>query len=221
MLMPPPQHRGCVAVRDQDKIIPIGNGLTESEKSWLGVFIGEESRPMDFGSQLWDLLQENWNCLEAFTTNLLSFSTWKEYQSGGLCPFCGKFGVGQPDKISGHILDKYQAGEIAPDPEAVYHTHLPANKVISSENEKTDGLWIEWVYLIDPKTYSLEILKAVRIAGQHRVQSRFTSLMQDSYRYMSIAFCSLFNDEPNWEVIQQKGINSAKYYFDKYPSQTV
>jgi hypothetical protein len=104
---------------------------------------------------------------------------------------------------------------MAPDPTSTWHNHVKPQPAIKSENAEDDGLWVEWVYLVDPKNYSLEILKAVRKKGFHTVIKQGKRWEQENYRYISVAFCSLFNTEPNWDVIERKGLNMSEYYFDK------
>lgn len=206
----PQRKRGTVAIRREDG--------KDGDKNWLGVFINDKSNPIQFGSQLWDELQDHWRCLGRFAMNLLNCAYWDEYKNGGLCPFCGKYGVGQPHAVSGHIFEKYQdkgPESILVDPKAIWHTHILPKPAIESKNAIDDGLWIEWVYLVDPKTYNLEILKAVRIKGFHTVIKQKKKWEQENYQYVSAASCNLFCDEPNWDIIEQRGLNMAEYYFDK------
>ena len=186
----PQRKRGSVAIRQKDS--------KDGEMNWLGVFINDNSNPVKFGSQLWDELQDHWKCLKRFADMVLDCAYWDEYKNGGLCPFCGKIGVGQPNAVAGHIFKLVQEnGEesMAPDPASIHHTHIKPQPAIKSENFKTDGLWIEWVYVVDPKTYSLEILKAVRTEGFHTVRRGLKSFQQENYKYISVAFCTLFNDK--------------------------
>jgi len=210
------RKRGSVAIR-QD--------APDDEMKWLGVFINDNSNPIKFGSQLWAELQDHWRCLDRLAGMILDCAYWDEYKNGGLCPFCGKHGVGQPHAVSGHIFKLVKDnGEksMAPDPNATWHNHILPQPTIKSENFKTDGLWIEWVYVIDPKTYSLEILKAVRDKGFHNTTRAGKKWEQENYRYNSVAFCSLFNDEPDWENIETRGLNASEYYFDKAgPKKTI
>jgi hypothetical protein len=211
MLMNLPQRkRGSVAMRQADD--------DTGEKNWIGVFINDDSNPIKFGSQLWEELQDHWKCLNRFTSNLLDFSYWNEYKNGGLCLFCGKFGVGQPNAVTGRILKLVQENgpkSMAPDPKSIEHTHIRPQARIEAKNAKGDGLWIEWVYVIDPKTYSLEILKAVRAKGFNTVIREGKRWQQENYQYISVASVNLFCDEPKWDIIEKKGLNMAEYYFDK------
>jgi hypothetical protein len=211
MGIPPiPKKRGSVAIRQADS--------SDGEKNWLGVFINEKSNPIEFGSQLWYEIQDHWKSLDRFATNLLKCGYWDEYKNGGLCQYCGKFGVGQPNTVSGYIFKLVQENEkysMAPDPNSVYHNHIKPQPRLEAKNAIDDGLWIEWVYIIDPKTYSLEILKAVRAKGFHNVTRLRRHWEQENYQYVSVALCSLFNDEPNWDIVEQRGLNMAEYYFGK------
>lgn len=199
------RRRGSVAIKQGD--------------DWKGIFISEHSTPLEFGEQLWNILQAHWKCLDRFSKALLNCGYWQEYVNGGLCPFCGKFDVGQPNQISGHILQIFQENgpkSMAPDPESNWHNHLKPVASILSKNAKEDGLWIEWVYVIDPKTYTLDVLKAVRAEGSHRVAQTGRKWEQENYQYITAASCSLFHCEPNWNIIEQNGLNYADYYFQKF-----
>lgn len=211
------QRRGTVAIC-QDIHTVNKDGMESIEKKWQGVFIGSSSNPINFGPELWEILQNNWRRLDKFADELFHCGYWAEYRDGGLCPFCGKFGVGYPSFVNGNLFKLYQDNgphSMAPDPEARGHTHIPPCPSIESKNAEDDGLWIEWAYIVDPKTYSLEILKAVRAKGFHISKKQGKKWHQENYQYISTSHCCLFNDEPNWEVIERRGINMSKYYFDK------
>ena len=204
------RRRGTVAIRQKDG--------KDGDQNWLGVFINDNSNPMEFGSKLWAELQDHWKCLGRFADNLLKYAYWDEYVNGGLCIFCGKHGVGQPHAVSGHIFDLVIGNgpkSMAPDPNSTWHTHIKPQPLVEAKNAIDDGLWIEWAYVVDPKTYSLEILKAVRTKGFHTVVKDKKKWQQENYKYVSAASVNLFCDEPNWDIIEHRGLNMAEYYFDK------
>jgi hypothetical protein len=206
----PQRTRGSVAIKKAS--------TEDVENNWLGVYINDKSNPIEFGPQIWKELQDHWQCLNRFASNLLKCAYWDEYKNDGLCPYCGKFGVGQPNNVAGHIVVQYaEKGpeSLAPDPMSVYHNHIIPQPALEAKGAKGDGLWIEWVYVVDPKTYSLDILKAVRDKGSHTVTRHLRQWPQENYKYISVAFCSLFNNEPNWDIIEKRGINMACYHFNK------
>ena len=211
------QKRGTIAIC-QDVHTFDKNGMEHVEKKWLGIFVPPDSSPIHFGPELWGVLQNNFYQLDKFSTELLKCGHWTEYINGGLCPFCGKFGVGHPNVIDSSLLDLVRGNgpkSMAPDPLFARNTHLPPYPCVVSKNAEDDGLWIEWVYVIDPKTYSFEVLKSVRVKGFHDSKRGNKALRQENYQYVSTSHCCLFNDEPNWGIIEQRGINMSKYYFDK------
>jgi len=213
----PQRRRGSVAIRQADTVTLEGD-VEFRDKNWLGVFINDDSNPVKFGSQLWEELQDHWQCLGRFADNLLKCSYWDEYKRGGLCQFCGKFGVGQPNAVSGHIFKLVQENgpkSMAPDPNSTWHTHIKPMPAIEAKNSIDDGMWIEWAYVLDPKKYSLEILKAVRLKGFHETMRNGKKWQQENYQYVSAASVNLFCEEPNWEIIENRGLNMAEYYFDK------
>ena len=189
-------------------------------KGWKGVFKLSNSNPMVFGEQLWETLQENWQVLNRFGTELLKYGFWEEYETGGLCPFCGKH-KGYPMKISGTLIRDYQDKIFFPDPEMKNHSHSTQRKAfINSKDAKEDGLWLEWIYVIDPKTYSLEVLKSVRAKGFHYRKDLFNrKAKQDNYQYFPIGLFSLLGDEPNWEFMEKQGRGFSSFYYNKFPSR--
>ncbi len=210
----PTRKRGAVAIK------------TDFGDTWIGVYINDGSNPFIFGSQIWSMLQENWQGLERWAKSLLECGYWEEFLNDGICPYCGKYGVGQPHLISGNVLNKYRGygpDSMAPDPNCSGHTHLPAMPTLSSVNEERDGLWIEWAYVLDVKTYSLEIFRAVRAGGTVIVTqpSLIVNLpglkrKQPKYRYFPMGIFNLMGDEPDWNEIERKGLNVSKYYHNKF-----
>ncbi len=199
--------------------------MTDDADGWVGVYINDGSNPISFGSQLWNMLQANWKCLDRWGKSLLECGYWEEFQNGGLCQFCGKFGVGQPHRIKGSVYDQYHSmgpKSLAPDPFCNGHTHLPAMPTVSSINEETDGLWVEWAYVLDPQTYNLSILRAVRSGGTFKVRPSSMGGMQieqPKCKYYQLDTFNLMSPEPNWELIEEEGLKIAQYYFNKYAEQ--
>lgn len=116
---------------------------------------------------------------EDFKKSLLSFTDWREYLNGGICPYCGKKGRGQPVSISGMIFglepenmardevikelsrkndkdSKYILESLKstgyPDPEARFHGHTLDGRTVKETHlfqDDADPLFIEWIYVID------------------------------------------------------------------------
>lgn len=197
------RKRGAVAIR-------LGKG-------WKAAYNEYRSNPTLFGPELWEILQENWKSLSRFGVDVLKAAYWEDYLNGGLCPYCGKFDKGHPHSIQGNLIQDIQNGLLAPDPDAKYHTHGIPTACLSSSNEDIDGLWIEWVYVIDHENYMLEVLKSVRDKGTRFVIRPGQKWEQDRYRYVSVGMYSLFGDEPIWSEVEHKGLKMSAYYYDKYP----
>lgn len=195
-------------------------GIRTGPNKWEGVFVSDDSNPVAFTEQLWQMLQENWQSLGRWGEELLEYGYWDEYMNDGICPYCGKSDVGQPHKINGLIHKQYLSGKFIPDPQAISHTHLKSSKVLS-KNAKVDGLWIEWVYIIDPKTYSLEVLRAVYtgeffMAKRKSLADVEVSFRQPIYRYFPLKLFSLLGDEPDWQTVEQQGLSVSRYYHEKF-----
>lgn len=199
----PMRRRGAVAIRS-------------SENSWTGVFKADGSQPITFGEDIWSRLQDNWKCLVHWGKDLLSYGEWEDYLRGGRCPYCGKVGLGQPFKAHLSIIKQFNEGRLAPDVKCKKHAHIPPMPCLLSENEKVDGLWIEWVYVVDPINYTLEVLKSVRDKGATPFSSEGRNWNQPNYRYLSVGLFSLFDLQPAWLAVQNKGNGMSNYYYNKY-----
>ena len=183
---------------------------------WIGVLKTGVSMPNDFGPILWEHLQSNVNSLHRFSKTLFNSNSWEEYINEGLCPYCGKFDVGSPVQIRGDIFHKVELGKIAPDEDAKFHKHTTHKPKLYSQDESLNGLWIDWVYLINPESYALEVLKAVRSKGKQRIEIRNVFSMQNNYEYRSLGFFNLFREEPDWWKIRRKGLSLSGFYYKKY-----
>jgi len=78
-----------------------------TEKSWRGVYNHCDSYPSYLGEDISAELREWLNggkSLKSFCEKLLQYTDWREFKNGGLCPYCGAIGLGQPHSISGCIL---------------------------------------------------------------------------------------------------------------------
>jgi len=193
--------------------------MTDNDEAWLGVYINDGSNPITFGSQLWWMLQENWKCLERWGKSLLECGYWEEFQNGGLCPYCGKFGVGQPHRVKGSVIHLYESKgpkSIAPDPHCNGHSHLPTMPTVVSTNEMTDGMWVEWAYVLDPKTYNLTIHRSVRCGGTFEARQGGRKWDQPKFKYFQLDTFNLHGYEPDWENLEKRGLAASFYYHQKY-----
>lgn len=77
--------RGCVAWREKDG-------------TWKGVYNHSDSYPTWLGAEVWEWI--NKLGAEAVIRRLKSVGDWREFESGGVCQYCGKV-AGQPHSISG------------------------------------------------------------------------------------------------------------------------
>lgn len=210
--------KGAIAIRRNKTVQHYGEPEIV-ESVWKGVFHSQDSTPTVFGPVLWEILQDHWKCLNRFAKQLLDCAYWEEYMHDGLCPYCGKYGVGAPDKVRADILVSYHNGELAPDPDCKNHNHIPPMPTVASYNAKEDGLWIEWVYVINPNTYELEILKSVRTEGFRISYQSTCAWKMNNYRYALVGLFSLFQGEPDWVDVESKGLTLSDKMFRKYQLQ--
>lgn len=182
--------RGCVAV-------------WTGRHRWRGVYNHSDSYPTGLGKELWDYLHQDGVDLIKFGEELMHYGDWREYRNGGLCEYCGKVGVGQPHTISGDIyVAHHQDGQAFPDPDATKHQHGTEKARIRSEHEKQEGLFIEWVYVIDPKRRTLTVLTALRDFGEHTRKGNAGSFKSPNYRWEPLGTFSLDGEEPEWEYLE-------------------
>lgn len=187
------------------------------KQKWSGVINPIETTPKDFGPILWEHLQDNFNSLDRFSRMLLSHNSWQEYIDDGLCPYCGKYDVGAPVNVLGNLFLQIKNGILAPDEDARFHRHITNSSKISVDNGYKIGYCADWVYLVHPKDYTLEVLKSVITDGTHTIHiAGLLPIPQNNFRYYSLAFFSMFKEEPDWEALARHGNGISQYYFDRY-----
>ena len=89
--------RGCVAIKR-------GSG-------WIGVYNHSDSYPTGLVKDLWDYLHQDGVDLRQFAEELLKYDDWRNFLEGGICPYCGKVGQGQPHSIRGDVAYPSLVGE--------------------------------------------------------------------------------------------------------------
>jgi len=210
--------RGCVAIG--------------TPGSWRGVYNHWDSYPTGLGRKLWDHLHPDGKLrdLNTFAQELLQYGDWREYLNNGICPYCGKR-AGQPHSIGGQICEAYVLHNLDPDeyqryiqkygypdPDAKYHQHGngPEDQITS---DAPDPLFIEWVYVVNPKTRRLFVLarKYVPMPSDFSLPDEQTWCVlietpegkawwypgcSAAYRHILVAAVDLQGPEPDWEAIE-------------------
>jgi hypothetical protein len=206
---PEPPVKGSVAIQKDSGNIP-------NEAGFVGVYHAKECEPTKLGQELWYILQENWKCLSNFASNLLQYGYWDDYINDGICRYCGKHDVGHCNSATGSLMVELGAGKIAPDPLSLNHTHVPSNPIVLSENAEQDGLYLQWVYVVDPKRYTMEIFRSVRKRGTCISVIKGKKHRQNAYQYFPVGIFSLHDSMPDWEEVEQRGLDFSKFYHNKY-----
>ena len=100
-----------------------------------------------------------------------------------------------------------------PDPKAKYHKHGDLTDNITSGNP--DPLFIEWVYVVNPKKRTLAVLSsrsdgktptkaaAVKKGGPTLRKDGYWDYGHCAFRHVKVAEISLDGKEPNWKKIER------------------
>ncbi len=192
---------------------------------WRGVYNHYDSYPSGLGKELWDYLKGHNIDLKKFAGELLQYDDWRNYLNGGLCPYCGKMGLGQAHSLTGSVIE-FQSKEFNdgpqdyfPDPEGKDHKHEPLQGAgIYSKNAKYDALFIEWVYVVDPLLARIEVYAGTKAKGKHKETSYDgqRSWMADNYQYVLVTVIDLNQPEPDWEAIENYEKKLSDAFFEAH-----
>ena len=201
--------RGCVAVGTVNK--------------WRGLYNHSDSYPSGLGQELYEHVMRQMltgKTLAEIGDSILKFDDWRNYLEGGVCKYCGQM-TGQPHSIRADIAMAADDGVKYPDREAKYHKHNDLNTVaedhITSDNP--DPLFIEWVYVLDPKANAIHVLKhescpmvklkkplEMNADGTTKEYTRKLSGGRFHYGHcvykMTHVGSLSFDSKPDWEVIE-------------------
>lgn len=183
--------------------------------SWRGVYNHFDSYPEGLGADLFEHLQSK--DLHQFAKDLMQFDDWRDYLNGGVCPYCGGVGLGQPHTISMAISEAAPPGSTKfPDPERKYHMHSYDNKKRSEvranctpDNEKKDALWWEWVYIVDSETRTIKILTNC-MASKSKVDG------PADFQWVEVCVISIDQKDIDWGKIGELGSEISDQYYEKY-----
>jgi len=207
--------RGCVAV-----------GTIEE---WTGLYNHANSNPLNLGKEVWAEINEKYKGdLAKFCKDIMNYDDWRNFKANGVCKFCGFRGNGQPTAIHSHIYhfdhpneeegykkvdDKIKMNIDStgfPDPDCKYHEHKKLTSKVTSENP--DPLFIEWIYLLNPKDATISILSRRKdkdfVPGDCKEK-----YVKDKDGYYNYGHCrakhglvillNVGGKEPDWEAIQK------------------
>jgi len=200
--------RGCVAI-----------GTPEH---WVGVYNHFDSYPTGLGRELWEHLEGE--DLQKFASELLKYDEWRHYLNKGVCPYCGKKGVGHPHTIRGDVygFDSpfFKRSELPeeirrnieetgyPDPEVKWHKHASLDDKITSDSP--DPLFIEWVYVVEPEARMIHILTSVLVEDTwdrpvktpEKLEGNVWDYGHCKCKHELVKSVSLDEPEPDWEEIE-------------------
>ena len=189
--------RGVVAIKQGD--------------SWRGVYNHFDSYPEGLGADLFKHLQGG--DLHQFAKDLMRFDDWRDYLGGGVCPYCGGVGLGQPHTIS---MVMPNGGTKFPDPKRKYHMHSYNNEKrdgiranCTPNDEKNDALWWEWIYIVDPDTATIRILTNC-MASKSKIDG------PADFQWVEVHEISIDQKDIDWKKIRELGSEISDRYYDKY-----
>jgi len=209
--------RGSVAWRDGDNVV--------------GVYNHWDSYPTVLGKSVWDAVQKDG--IAKVLDGLKSVGDWREFESGGICAYCGKK-EGQPHSISGLICGfdlpdtNKPAAKTAeekeveenikktghPDPEAKWHQH--GDSAADHFDPFTDPLFMEWIYILDPEKNVIEIwahctaseeARVILKRENKKVSNPVSSERQENpwtYAHYLVDEIAVDGEEPGWDYLQER-----------------
>ena len=199
--------------------VGIGN-----ESEWSGRYNHSDSYPTWLGKEVWHFATEairKDGDLKQFADTLLGFTDWRQMETGGICEYCGKK-TGQAHTIQGDIATKAwnrKEGDPYPDPDALFHQHddrEPNSDGVNITQETDDWLFLEWGYVIDPKTNMMHIFKGciqTPILFNRvfiRDNGKRDTYQESRYTVAPICSVSLLGSEPDWEQIDSNALDIAQ-----------
>lgn len=161
-----------------------------------GVYNHSDSYPTWLGEQVWSKARQVG--IGNLIATLKLFSDWRDLETDGVCPYCGKV-AGHPVSIRGDMYLAHMEGQQYPDPEAKYHKHT--NGADDQFDPFTDPLSMQWVYLLDDEHNSIQVWKAVKatknIGGVHTEPI-------EGYCHVLIATLGVDScPDPDWESLER------------------
>lgn len=80
----------------------------KTKRGYEAIYNHWDSYPSGLGFESYEYVVENYikkgKSFNDFKSDLLRYTEWREFLHKGVCPYCGKHGVGQPVNISGIIF---------------------------------------------------------------------------------------------------------------------
>lgn len=171
----------------------------------IGVYNHFDSYPSQLGRQVWHYAKELG--LPNLIKRLRQVGDWEEFLSGGVCEYCGKV-AGQAQSIMPsnfncqRNLETGRFPEI-PDPEARYHEHGNSSK--DQFEPFKNGLFMEWVYVLDEATNCIEVWMSVPQYRLYKYRNlgMITTDIFDDHDFTHVLFKRFNVDEdvPNWDFV--------------------
>jgi hypothetical protein len=159
---------------------------------WRGIYNDSDSYPSSLGKKVREILiseNEEGKALKEIAANILAFDNWRNFESGGICPYCGQIATRPHSMSSDLVMSGGGSDGEFPDADCLRHEHDPIGDL--EENQIThegleDDSDIDWIYVINVKSRLI-----------HVIDNR------DTYgRNLHVGDIALRGTEPNYEHLE-------------------
>ena len=177
-----------------------------TDGSHKGVYNHDVSEPTALGASVF--AEAKTRGLGSLVELLHSCGDWREIR-GGVCPYCGKV-AGQAHSISAMITAAARQGAEYPDPDARYHKH--GGREEDQFDPFDDPLAIEWVYVLMPEQYLIEVWAHARHtrarAKNWKRWSRikYKAFSGNVYTHVHVVDIRVSEPEPDWKALEARGL---------------
>lgn len=131
---------------------------------WRGIYNYSDSYPTCLGKKVREVLiseNEDGKSLKEIAANILAFDDWRNYQSGGICPYCGQIAT-QPHSMSSDLVMSGGGSEGEfPDPNCLRHEHDPIGDLEETQvthEDLNDDSQTDWIYVINVKLRLIHVI---------------------------------------------------------------
>lgn len=195
---------------------------------WRGIYNNSDSYPTCLGANIRATLVEKiagGQSLRSISENILLFDDWRNFISGGVCPYCGKITT-QPHSMSSDLVMNAGSPDDFPDPECLRHSHEAMDlEDLQITNEDIDAEpYLEWIYIINVKSRLIHVIdNRERYGGNLHVGDIPLRGAEPNYHHLECSAdysrcdCTAWSHFPEIDSEGPQGRLSAKQYLGMAP----